>query len=321
MGATLAAVLGPGRRRGAAAPVVGRRSPAPGWAGRAETSRSSARSAARSPRCAGRSRPGRRVLVLSAGAATPAEVAALLADRGWGDRALTVLEQLGGPARAPPRRHRPGLVAPARRPAERRRAGACARGRPRLGAHARPARRRLRPRRPAHQARGPRRDAARCSGRGPGELLWDVGAGSGSHRASSGCARTRPAGRSPSSATRRGRRGSPRNADALGRAGPAGRQGRAPDALAGLPTPDAVFIGGGLTRRRRAATPCWEALPAGGRLVANAVTWSRRRCSATVRAARRRADPARGGARRAGRRLHRLAPAMPVTDLVAWRSR
>ena len=48
-------------------------------------------------------------------------------------------------------------------------------------------------------------------------------------------------------------------------------RGRAPEALAGLPEPDAVFIGGGIT------TPgvldaCWAALRPGGRLVANAVT-------------------------------------------------
>ena len=49
------------------------------------------------------------------------------------------------------------------------------------------------------------------------------------------------------------------------------RVGRAPEALTGLPTPDAVFIGGGIT------TPgllerCWTALRPGGRLVANTVT-------------------------------------------------
>ncbi len=47
-------------------------------------------------------------------------------------------------------------------------------------------------------------------------------------------------------------------------------EGTAPEALAGLPRPDAVFIGGGLTRATAAAAR--EALPRGGRLVANAVT-------------------------------------------------
>ena len=47
--------------------------------------------------------------------------------------------------------------------------------------------------------------------------------------------------------------------------------GEAPAALKDLPPPDALFIGGGLTTEDLLAT-CWQALPAGGRLVANAVT-------------------------------------------------
>jgi precorrin-6Y C5,15-methyltransferase (decarboxylating) len=46
--------------------------------------------------------------------------------------------------------------------------------------------------------------------------------------------------------------------------------GAAPDALAGLPTPDAVFIGGGGSAPLLAAL--WPMLPQGCRLVANAVT-------------------------------------------------
>lgn len=47
-------------------------------------------------------------------------------------------------------------------------------------------------------------------------------------------------------------------------------EGTAPDALAGLPAPDAVFIGGGLSMDTVAA--CLAALKPGGRLVVNAVT-------------------------------------------------
>jgi precorrin-6Y C5,15-methyltransferase (decarboxylating) len=47
--------------------------------------------------------------------------------------------------------------------------------------------------------------------------------------------------------------------------------GEAPTALKDLPPPDAVFIGGGLTTDNLLPT-CWQALRAGGRLVANAVT-------------------------------------------------
>ena len=48
-------------------------------------------------------------------------------------------------------------------------------------------------------------------------------------------------------------------------------QGKAPAALINLPTPDAIFIGGGTTSAGLLDT-CWTALRSGGRLVANAVT-------------------------------------------------
>jgi precorrin-6Y C5,15-methyltransferase (decarboxylating) len=48
-------------------------------------------------------------------------------------------------------------------------------------------------------------------------------------------------------------------------------EGRAPEALAGLPAPDTVFVGGGITRPG-VLDGCWRALPPGGRLVATAVT-------------------------------------------------
>jgi precorrin-6Y C5,15-methyltransferase (decarboxylating) len=104
----------------------------------------------------------------------------------------------------------------------------------------------------------------------PGAHLWDVGAGCGSvaiewMRAARGARATaieRDGGRIDLIVG---------NAAALGVPGLAIVTGAAPDALAGLEPPDAIFIGGGLS------TPglieaCWEALSAGGRLVANAVT-------------------------------------------------
>jgi len=48
-------------------------------------------------------------------------------------------------------------------------------------------------------------------------------------------------------------------------------KGKAPDVLAGLPAPDAIFVGGGLSARNMLET-CWNALKPGGRLVANAIT-------------------------------------------------
>jgi len=47
--------------------------------------------------------------------------------------------------------------------------------------------------------------------------------------------------------------------------------GQAPAALAGLATPDTIFIGGGLTVDGL-VEQCWQALRPGGRLVANGVT-------------------------------------------------
>ena len=47
--------------------------------------------------------------------------------------------------------------------------------------------------------------------------------------------------------------------------------GAAPAALAGLPRPDAIFLGGGVTADGVLGR-CWESLAPGGRLVAHAVT-------------------------------------------------
>ncbi|HTV21250.1 MAG TPA: precorrin-6Y C5,15-methyltransferase (decarboxylating) subunit CbiT, partial [Polyangiaceae bacterium] len=102
-----------------------------------------------------------------------------------------------------------------------------------------------------------------------GARLWDVGAGSGSisiewmlsHPACHALAIERDAERCARIQ---------RNARNLGVPRLEVRHGTAPDALAGLPVPDAVFIGGGASDPR-VIEACWDALPAGGRLVANAV--------------------------------------------------
>jgi precorrin-6B C5,15-methyltransferase / cobalt-precorrin-6B C5,C15-methyltransferase len=62
-----------------------------------------------------------------------------------------------------------------------------------------------------------------------------------------------------------------RNAAALGVPGLSVVAGSAPEALAGLPVPDAVFIGGGVTVPG-VVSACLDVLEPGGRLVANAVT-------------------------------------------------
>jgi len=103
-----------------------------------------------------------------------------------------------------------------------------------------------------------------------GQLLWDIGAGSGSisiewmlrHPSNRAIAIEPRADRAERIA---------RNALTLGVPDLKLIQGSAPEALQGLPTPDAIFIGGGGTDPE-VIDAAWRALPEGGRLVANAVT-------------------------------------------------
>ncbi|WP_417675234.1 precorrin-6y C5,15-methyltransferase (decarboxylating) subunit CbiE [Roseibium sp.] len=104
----------------------------------------------------------------------------------------------------------------------------------------------------------------------PGALLWDVGLGCGSiaiewMRSARGA---KAIGLEPN-AERRSL--ASENALALGVPGLDIRDTSAPDGLAGLPAPDAIFIGGGLTADG-IVDACHDALKDGGRLVANAVT-------------------------------------------------
>ena len=104
----------------------------------------------------------------------------------------------------------------------------------------------------------------------PGELLWDVGAGSGSIGIE--WMRAHPSCRALAIEADAGRQQLiEHNRDALGVPGLQLIRGSAPQALAGLEAPDAIFIGGGVTRDGVLDT-CWQHLRPGGRLVANAVT-------------------------------------------------
>jgi precorrin-6Y C5,15-methyltransferase (decarboxylating) len=149
----------------------------------------------------------------------------------------------------------------------------------------------------------------------PRETLWDVGSGSGSvaiewlladpsmkaiaiEQNAERCARIIS------------------NAAALGVSHLHVVEGRAPAALEGLATPDAVFIGGGFTAAG-VFEACWEALREGGRLVLNAVTIEAqaeairlygRHGGSLVQAQFSRAD--------ALGRFHGFRPAMPV---VQWK--
>ncbi|MFJ3904346.1 precorrin-6y C5,15-methyltransferase (decarboxylating) subunit CbiE [Streptomyces sp. NPDC090025] len=216
---------------------------------------------------------GRRLLVLGEGPGTPARVAALLRDRGWGGTRIRVLEQLGGPAE----RLLDGTAADwpyESTDALHVLALDCVRdpGGVRLG---------VTPGLPdaAYEHDGQltkryvRAATLAALAPAPGELLWDVGGGSGSigiewlraHRTAPAC-RAIAVERSAERADRIAR-----NAAALGVPSLRVVTGAAPAALAGLPTPDAVFVGGGLTAPGL-LDACWDALPAGGRLVANTVT-------------------------------------------------
>jgi precorrin-6Y C5,15-methyltransferase (decarboxylating) len=103
-----------------------------------------------------------------------------------------------------------------------------------------------------------------------GELLWDIGAGSGAIGIEWLLAD--PANRAIGIEAREDRLNTARaNAQALGVPHFDLRLGTAPEALIGLPTPDAIFVGGGAARDGE-LDAIWQALPSGGRLVVNSVT-------------------------------------------------
>ncbi len=103
-----------------------------------------------------------------------------------------------------------------------------------------------------------------------GQLLWDIGLGAGSVAIE--WLLRHPSLRAIGIEARGDRAGrAARNAAALGVPELEIVQGRAPEALAGLARPDAVFIGGGMMDDG-VFDAAWSALKSGGRLVANAVS-------------------------------------------------
>ncbi|MVU82574.1 precorrin-6y C5,15-methyltransferase (decarboxylating) subunit CbiE [Nocardia sp. ET3-3] len=212
---------------------------------------------------------GRRILVLSSDEQTPVQVADLLAHNGFGQSALTVLEQLGGPG-------------------ERVLSGTAAKWDHLAGdalnivaieCVADPAAPRL-TRIPGlpDTAYGGDGQLTKAEVRAltlsalapaPGELLWDVGGGSGTV-AIEWC-RTHPACRAVAFERMDSRRDQiAANASGLG-VPQIEVLGAAPESFAGVPAPDAIFLGGGLTQDGM-FDACWRALRPGGRLVASAVT-------------------------------------------------
>ena len=101
-----------------------------------------------------------------------------------------------------------------------------------------------------------------------GEMLWDVGAGCGSIAIE--WMRSHP--RCQAIAIEKSRTHFiAENAIALGTPNLQIIAGQAPDVLQGLPTPDAIFIGGGATTTGLMDI-CWQSLRSQGRIVANVVT-------------------------------------------------
>jgi precorrin-6Y C5,15-methyltransferase (decarboxylating) len=260
--------------------------------------------------------PGARILALSTDGATPLRAAELMRAGGWGPSSLIALEHMGGPRE----RRVEGTASDWREKvadlnllAIECRPGPGARSWSRLAGLPDDAF--------AHDGQITKREvrAATLAALGPlpGEGLWDVGSGSGSIaiewlRAGAGAAMRavaveRDASRAALAA---------QNAAALGVPELEVVLGEAPEALNELPSPEAVFLGGGLGDPRIFEL-CWRVLKPSGRLVANAVTLAGeaallaladRHGGELVRIAVSRAEPlGRGRAFR---------PLLPVTQLV-----
>lgn len=211
--------------------------------------------------------PGRRLLILSRDASSPREIARLLDEDGFGDSSLTVLGDLGTQSESSRVSRAADFigVAPALNivavECRTRSAGfwSLAPGLPdQLFEHdGQLTKRNLRASAIAHLL--PR----------PGDLLWDVGAGAGSVAIE--WLRCHPTCRAIAVEQDQDRVNRIQaNAGRLGVPGLSVQHGQAPEVLAGLPRPDAVFVGGGASPET--LDRCWADLVPGGRLVVHAVT-------------------------------------------------
>ena len=214
--------------------------------------------------------PGARILALSWDGETPSKLAKLMVERGTGGSSITVLEAMGGPRervrRAVAKGFDLGEIAPLNTIALEVAASPDATV---LG---------LAPGLDdalfEHDGQLTKREvrAVTLSALAPrqGELLWDIGLGAGSiaiewllrHPSLKAIGMEDQPERAARAA---------RNAAALGTPDLLVVQKRAPEAFEGLPRPDAVFIGGGLSDPG-VFDAAWAALKPGGRLVANAVS-------------------------------------------------
>jgi precorrin-6Y C5,15-methyltransferase (decarboxylating) len=213
--------------------------------------------------------PGRRIFALSWDGTTPRRLAALLTERGFGGTRMTVLERMGGPSErvraATAERFDLEDVASLNTVALELVAGPDCRAvsfAPGLDdsfyeSDGQLTKREVRS--VVLSSLAPRH----------GELLWDVGLGAGSIAIE--WLLSDPSLRAVGVEVRADRAArASRNAATLGTPDLQIVIGHAPEALAGLPVPDAVFIGGGLSDG--VLDTAWQSLRHGGRLVVNAVT-------------------------------------------------
>jgi precorrin-6Y C5,15-methyltransferase (decarboxylating) len=214
--------------------------------------------------------PGARILALSWDETTPRKLATLLAARGMGGSRLIVCEAMGGPRERLSETRAGDFALASIDPLNT--VGIEIVTEP--GAEIVPLTAGLADEMFEHDGQITKRDvrAATLAALAPrrGEMLWDIGAGSGSigiewmlrhpqNRAIAIEAKSERAARAA------------RNAARLGVPDLAVVEGTAPAALAGLPRPDAVFVGGGASRAG-VLDAAWDALAPDGRLVVNAVT-------------------------------------------------
>ena len=213
--------------------------------------------------------PGRNVLAFSADATTPAAVAAYLCERGFGTSRVHVMEALGGPRERVRTAlaagfdlaecHQINLVAIEVVAGPDAQVISLSTGLPDDMFE--------------HDGQITKREirAVTLSALAPrvGEVLWDVGCGSGSIAIEWMLRHPENLAYGVESDPARAARIA-RNALRLGVPGLQVVEGRAPKLLADLPPPDAVFLGGG-AHLPGMIEACWQALRPGGRLVANAV--------------------------------------------------
>ena len=261
--------------------------------------------------------PGARVLVLSHDATTPAVIAEMLHDAGYGESRIVVLEHMGGTGERVRETTARGFSFEDVRDFNTV-AVECAAG-PDAPLLART------PGLPddafEHDGqltkRAVRAAALAALAPCPGQLLWDVGAGCGSvgiewMRAARGARAIAVERKTERLALIEG------NAERLGTPGLRTVHGEAPAALADLDAPpDAIFVGGGLS------TPglldaCWDALSAGGRFVAHGVSLEGERALFDAHAAYG-GELTRIAVSHAAPlgRFRAFRPAYPVTELAA----